>query len=394
MKRISSVVYIILFIVFSCNEKQSQICSPFPENSELFYTIIDTLSFNVDASQYNFEASFVNETSDDVLFGGYDSYNHTIECYSIKSRSQNQVIQLQKGGEPHAINGEISSVLYHSIDSIFLAENGYHVIYLINSKGQLLRSWNFLDHESKLKGKNFTGLYGLGAITKFGMNLFSFDEKTLLSHFGPISSNDDYMFSTFYSLPPLAKLDLDKNKLTEYIGEFPPDYQGDMIPYTPFVSYCMNTTGDISIIYSSSNYMYSTGSEGFRCLTSKYYSPSIEKKYSSSDIVDPDKFYEELEKNGAFQRILFDKYRNLYFVVVKHPIVTPDDDGYYDKYLSSWSLIKLDNNLKPIGECKMEKSKYDYTNIFIVPDGIMISLENPYNSNNREDFIEFEIITL
>ncbi|WP_445947448.1 DUF4221 family protein, partial [Shewanella sp.] len=206
--------------------------------------------------------------------------------------------------------------------------------------------------------------------------------------------NDDYMFTTFYSLPPLAKLDLSRNTLSEYIGEFPPDYRGDLIPYTPFVSYCMNAIGDIIIIYPGSSFMYCTTDKAFKCLKSNYYNPSNQQRYPVSNKVNPDLFYEELEKNGAFQQILFDKYRDQYFVVVKHPISSPDEDGYYDKYLSGWSLIKLDSNLEIIGECKMEKKKYDYNSIFIQPKGIMISLENPHNPKNKEDSIEFEIINL
>jgi hypothetical protein len=54
----------------------------------------------------------------------------------------------------------------------------------------------------------------------------------------------------------------------------------------------------------------------------------------------------------------------------------------------------LDREGNCLGEAPFESSLYDYNQIFPVEEGLLISLENPYNPDNEEELLSFQLFDL
>lgn len=94
--------------------------------------------------------------------------------------------------------------------------------------------------------------------------------------------------------------------------------------------------------------------------------------------------------NGVIYNIIFDEYRNLYYVTT----LLPNKDFHYLNNLTferDWSLIVLNKDFDKVGEFLFDGAKFDFRIIHPIKEGILIENKNIINGNEKSEFILFKV---
>lgn len=93
--------------------------------------------------------------------------------------------------------------------------------------------------------------------------------------------------------------------------------------------------------------------------------------------------------NGVIYDVIFDEYRDLYFVVA----LLPNKDFHYLNNLTferDWSLIVLNKIFNKAGEFFFDKNKFDFRTVFPIKEGILIANKNL--NNEKTEFVLFQVL--
>jgi hypothetical protein len=97
-------------------------------------------------------------------------------------------------------------------------------------------------------------------------------------------------------------------------------------------------------------------------------------------------------ENIQYSGIIYDKYRDVYYRFVMHPIPYKDDNGGINNFHSKpISIVLLNKSLEIIGETKLEDNKFTLSMYFVGKEGLFVSNSNPDNNLIDENFAEFTI---
>jgi hypothetical protein len=100
-----------------------------------------------------------------------------------------------------------------------------------------------------------------------------------------------------------------------------------------------------------------------------------------------------LQTQGGIARLFFDKYRQLFYVIVMHSVdgnAPKNNRGPY----RAWSLFVYDSTFTNFSEIKMPPLKLDPFNIIVCKEGLLISTNFPMNKNyesNKAKFTLFKV---
>lgn len=103
-------------------------------------------------------------------------------------------------------------------------------------------------------------------------------------------------------------------------------------------------------------------------------------------------------EHASYDKILYDKYRDVYYRFVYPPCEVDDYSGYYVDLLrsgrKSFSIIILDNQLDIIGETSLPAYTYNPNLSFLLEDGLYISLNHIKNPDYSDDILHFQKLEL
>lgn len=103
-------------------------------------------------------------------------------------------------------------------------------------------------------------------------------------------------------------------------------------------------------------------------------------------------------EHASYDKILYDKYRDVYYRFVYPPCEVDDYSGYYVDLLrsgrKSFSIIILDNQLNIIGETSFTAYTYNPNLSFLLEDGLYISLNHIKNPDYSDDILHFQKLEL
>lgn len=135
----------------------------------------------------------------------------------------------------------------------------------------------------------------------------------------------------------------------------------------------------------------------------------MEKKKAKSKYIDEvtvfrfsgDDFPQMMKAQGehaSYGRIVYDKYRNVYYRFAYPPCTIDDYSGDYLDLLRSgrknFSVMILDNQLNPVGETVFPAYTYNPNLFFILEDGVYISLNHIKNPGYSDDTLRFQRLEL
>lgn len=165
---------------------------------------------------------------------------------------------------------------------------------------------------------------------------------------------------------------------------------------------------DYSCCYDGKRFIYSFHADDGLYVTSSSHD-SVEKKKAKSKYIDEvtvfrssgDDFQQMMKaqcEHASYGRIVYDKYRNVYYRFAYPPCTIDDYSGDYLDLLRSgrknFSVMILDNQLNPVGETVFPAYTYNSNLFFILEDGVYISLNHIKNPAYSDDTLRFQRLEL
>ena len=363
----------------------------------LNYEIIDTINIPLDGQQYSHVSTSTLIQGDTIFYYGLDIHNHQIDIFDLSNKQYVKGIFLNNQG----VNGIISPFVMDviSADSILLM-NDLNTFYLIDNSGNKLKEWSFTgilpDSIIARNYKNFRE-YSLLAANKFEVVntplIYNKKSNTVYTFclWQPSYSNTIYFFES-QKMPPLVELSLEQNKFKRFIGKYPLDYGSSEISLDIFYHSTLSDS-DLLIGFMYTPLIYSKADDKYLCVKSYYSKNRIDYVPVGTDL-DISEEMRIINTNEAYHGVYYDRYRKVYYRVFQHSQDVYDNDNkLLQRIQAPWSLIVF-NKEGVIGEVLFDKEKYDFLNLNVLPNGILISKENTFNINNEENVYSFEIIKI
>lgn len=388
-----------LVLISGCKEKRAS-SSLVSENSdalsavehpELSYSIVRHINIPLDKNeiQYDFQASQVHRNSlGSFEFWGLDAANNTFGIFDINTERFIKTIQIAKEG-PRAINYIMNFVVYNE-DSIYVMPGNMGRFYLINDKADVINKWDY--RKTELPSGELL------------IDNFPFPLAELGTQFYYNKSNNSLLLPLFlhgggelYQVPPIITLNLDEMLVVNNFGVYPDTYKGARLSVRSNMNFVPVEDGSVWLSFEESHQLQKYDSNGV--LKS---SVPAQSKFIDEDFVLYRKYPDQATRkmhwiqNGFYIGLHYDPFRKLIYRIAQHGQEEKDLNGRYNQVpMAPWSIITLDMEGKVLGETKMAGSKYRVNDgIYIVEDGILISCENKFNDEDKEEFLQFELIKI
>ena len=341
---------------------------------ERIYNLDDNTSCLIEYIQ------FIDEDSIQ-LFALLNSYKNAIYLYDAQTGVFKDTIPFQLEGNDGV--GKLQGFFYHNPDSIFTYQYGSGQIALANAEGKVKQRFSLFDMEKIMSDtlrllpnpspKTYAPIfYHEGLLTMVGSlyleSSFETAENSFVSlHFninnGGIQYSNPYpeMYRKYNwsgaacFREVCASMDRQGNLLLSY----PADHF--LWRYNP-----VSQTRDS--VYAGSRYVKSI--RPF----------STEAKSLMFNDPPEDAINDWNYREASYEEIYYDRYRDLYYRIVR----LPRKEGYERGFISKpVSIIVLDKNLQYVGEQILpDNLLYDTFNAYVAPDGLFIHIYTPYDEDH------------
>lgn len=312
-----------------------------------------------------------------------------ILIYSMKSQSLIKRLCLNTEGN-NSVLGGFGGYYIADMEHIFIPSMYVSTIFVVDTAGVVKRKINY----SK---------------TKDGQQLKPFmpSDKSQMVFIG----NDLYIPQTMNlrlgdeaieKSPIKVVLDTIENTSKALPMRFPP-----LINYKDFGTVGAFGAG-YSCCYDGNRFIYSFDADEDLYLTTSAHE-KIEKKKAKSKYLGDVTVFRSTEGNfqkmvkaqcehASYGKIVYDKYRDVYYRFVYPPCDASDYSGDYVELLrsgrKSFSILILDNQLNVVGETSFPSYTYNPNLSFILEDGLYISLNHIKNPDYSDDILRFQKLEL
>lgn len=360
--------FIIILVLISCNSKNKiQNIDDLNVTKKTF--IIDS---NTNYSFLTLDYYISGDGRE--YFFNLDSKNSSLVIYDYVTSKKIKKIN---------IPSNIMGFLVHSLDSIFLLAYMDNILLLIDSSGTTKNRWdlNTLIHDS-IKYEAWANNF---------MRLFYINNKLYIYTLPVVKLKEVVKFP----LLSIFSLKCDTLTLEKKLLNFTKKYHDfNYMTYYPFIT--LNNDNDIIISYEIEDSIYVITNE---FLEYKYYSKS--NFIDSFKVFNQSKWYNKKYNNSyhieapTYGQVIYDKYRNIYYRIVKHGQDEVNKDGSKNDYFDrSWSIIVLDSNFKIIKEIYMQPKNYRFTDLVLTRDGLLISDNHENNPKFNPNLLSFIVLNI
>ncbi|MHA7131657.1 DUF4221 family protein [Algoriphagus namhaensis] len=385
-------LYFLFLYGISCSEpnvvdNKAQAIAPSKSTEEMKLSKIDQLILQANTTLRfgtNSICTFLDNGEENISY--LDSDSQTIITFDSDSGEILDQIPLEIEG-PNGVGniGYVSAHYHHGPDSIFLFNRQTSPLYLINGKGEIIKTYKVTDYSGS------TNFPVPNSSTMSPMHIWN---NSLLMSCGIQNYEED-----FTGYPSLLKLDL-KNGKIDYLTTLPEIYSkafwGAYFKYDPSVA--LNSDNNKVIIsYPVDHQVYeidlTDGREEKYIIRSDF----IQEINPYQD--DPAYFTsrnpnERDEKENVhalstseYRGLIYDHWRNIFYRIA---ILRPSRDQVLkgDKKFS-FSIITFNENFEKVGESPFTTSTHDPSSIFLTKEGLAIFRKDLYLQN--EDLFIFDL---
>ena len=341
-----------------------------------------TLPLPDNCNAHSLSAKYFNDNAKEYLFW-YNSFENSILLYSLDEKDTIKTIQFAKDG-PRKVH-EIKGFTAFDMNSIYLATEIPGNLLKVDTSGNILKKLSFSNDDDMTNANNYAAIG-----SKYHKDLYKTSEEEIVIPVRMPFMSSDLAKSSLESFPLFKTLNLVDETYTKTSIHTPVKlYEKGSLPL-PFI---MNSTFDGDEIYytfeSDENIYYTSD-------LSTYEAKAVRSNYQKefkplTPSIEPFEYYSRI---FFYSNIFYDKYRDIFYRVVKHPI--PDDlklDDYREEYNypSIFSIMVLDKDLNTLHERLFEDSGLDMFVMFVGKQGLYISASTPRNPDYEEKNLIFEV---
>lgn len=385
MKYLSLFFVILLF--YSCdnpfNETENQLLITKSYN----LIIDDTIEINLDRlTKYNGNFQLVRIESTEYLGSLNKDYN-TYSLFNLKSCLLEKTIKFHRNG-PNGI-GQARFIYLHNWDSIFISRYHTNKVFMVDSSSTIISKWEL---KSTTLNKN---IFHTSANFRFLMKLKG-------SNLHLLNISESNVFSKQYWNENLGLVfNLSNNKLTNNSGSFPDIYkQGINFGEWNYKGSRVITANNLQVYsFSLENKLYIYND------TSLIKSVSLPSSYVSVKTPIPTKTltgYNSLDdwiyeiQRGSYRWMAYDEQHKIIYRLVVHAMEPYDTEGNKNKFWDKpFSIQIIDSTFSLIGEVDFPSKQYDFRNITVSKDGLLISLchnDNPILEEDKLKLARFKLV--
>ncbi len=386
------VIIFSLLVGISCDfERNCRKCPIYEVN------VIDSVRIPLNGIPYNYWLTDILQTTESTELWAYHESSGNIYIFDINENKLKKTIHIPYKGPKRF--PKIWDWYLFSSDSIFLFTNQRKDLFLVDDNAEIIDKWN-LDLPLKLSS---------GAIKPDGYYYASFPQKGNPGLYITRDLSHAYLYlhkwmnrpgeayvKEEYEIPYIARFNLRTQEIDELFGEYPEAYISDVYSSFELLSpYVILEDDRIMAFFERSHEIHFYGSSRDReikCVESQYlnnYFDLLKHGY------DEDKMIDHYNMKGSYVNLVYDPFRRRILRIVAHDQPDKDQNSVsLDKKRARWSIMVLDYQGDCLGEYLFPSETYDFMSIFAVPRGILVSRENPYNFNDPEEILSFDIIAL
>lgn len=373
------ILLIIIFLSFSCNQKQQTGDGSKPFNLEPS----GSLAINIDSktSIHNyFYDSF--KIQDKEFLGIINRNTNSIQIYSIDERKLYETIKFDEAGP----NGfpKLRAFRFINPDSIFIVNLYAKNLWLVDIEGRIKKKY--------IAQKNGKSLFNLGTAFYTGVKPLFFKNKLYLQTYSKEVNSSD---PSFFAEDNLIEIEIDlKNETWRYIDmHYPPLYGGNV--WAGDVSRDMGEDGEIVYSFAADHNInsFNLSSGVFNSFNAKSdFVAQIEPLMANDD----EAFTRYFLETPRYTNIIYDKYRKVYYRFVRHAMasINPATGRMNTHDNASFSIMILDSLFNKLGETDIDETIHQINSFFVTKDGLFISNTNPNNPALKEDELSFTLFKL
>lgn len=362
----------------------------------LAFEIIKAIDIPLAGAQYSHITPNLYENDTTFLLLGLDPFSNKIDLYDLEEEKFISSIQLHHEGPNQVVSPRAMYV--HTLDSIFLL-NDINQLYLVNRRGERVSFWNFdftlpdsiLSLDESLTGEFIIAAYGKSEY----LNLpFFYDNKnkTLIARILILNNLDGSAeYSVIYKTPNLVSIDLGGGKLKQLLGRYPDNFLVEPKPHNPFAHF-VRLKEATWVQFDASPEIHWAEKDTFICAPSSFAKNQI-TRFKTGQEVDENIELRSYHTDEAYVGIYYDRVNQFVYRVFQHGQPHKNAAGRLNQKLQAkFSVIIMRTTGEIIGEAVFESEKYNFLDVFVTRNGILISKENPFNKQNVEEVYSFDLI--
>lgn len=331
-------------------------------------------------------------------------YLALLDPRSIPGHSQIVFYRLDSCTEAHRIKipvqgpnsiADIEGFYAESIDRVFISEIYLPIIYLVNSKGEIIDSYNYEydDAGRSVRCMSLLSLFDQPLVIKDGC-IYGFQPRTYDSF---IDSPDGLNFE-FSECPIATIIDTVTREVRSSKLCYPELYEKKK---------GFSNSESVSRIYDGKRFIYSF------CLMDELY---VTEDHETVKLYPANSRYMEVDKSGnsrsltmaegiveanskpKYDNIVYDKYRDVYYRFCRMKDTKTPLEGFLNRgyfyCLSDFSIMILNSDLEVIGETMFEAGIYAPKFFFVNEEGLWLSENNYQREDLTDDMLKFRCLKL
>jgi len=299
----------------------------------------------------------------------------SIDIYDISNKVLYKTLKISNTGQE-------LGVFIQNFDSIFVFDRKNLRLYLIDTSAQIKNKWELT--KALADNNSLYDAYSLWSTPMY------YNKNLLLLNIGGGNTVPEY-----YANNCLLIYNLIDNSFYKTV-KFPKIYQQgkDYLKY--FATHCL---ADSMLIYSfeidHNIYIYNLDGN----LRKKIHCKSNYLNNFENADTSKTHFHEYNSKfmieNGEYFNIIYDKYQQLFYRIVRHNMSMVDSNGkVYDDIDGKWSIIIMDKNFNILTEQVFPEKIYNIYNIIPTKEGLLISTYNRKNPKYNKYIYSFDVFKI
>lgn len=300
-----------------------------------------------------------------------NSNSKSLEFINVNTNRMDDSISLVNLDSSHEIKYTVGFYV-HNKDSVFFAFQESNKLFLLDHEGKIKNQW-MIDGELSNHIKKYS------FISRSECPLYYHDHTIyILGSPNNLYPGNPKLYSSlmFGSVPEIA-INIAKENFTmsNTTGKWPDMYKQGFDYYEYWPSRCVNDRGqliysfgvnDSLFIYEGGKLMQTVNAK------SKYFGKITSIPHENLTNLAYIKKYWVTEPK--YERIIYDKYRNWYYRIVKHSEEYENPDGTVKQpWEKSWSVMILDQDFEILDEIKFDPKVYNPYLFAPTKEGIIIA---------------------
>lgn len=315
----------------------------------------------------------------------YFNESNRVDFYGLESKKLEKRIVIPVDG-PNGV-GLLEYIKYISPDTIFVKGKSPFKVYHFNDKGQKLGTFD-------LTGNKYIASRGFYANNNAPM-LYS--NNRLILYVGPAVNPTQW----FFDQPLIFTYNRIDSSITNLPFRFPrvfdeKDKEWIFVDFNPGITINENNLL-ISYPFLDSLYVYSFLNRKLNtfAIKSVFQNRKNEAQPKSASV---ESYYKSYQNITAYYFIKYDKYRDVYYRLVLHPVEMETNNKLIalNEIMEQkpLSIQIISNKFDLIGEINLMESKYGIDDFFIGEKGLYLSNNNSKNENFDENKLSYTLFVL